>query len=277
MKLSSDTELHTLVNSYYIDYGTYGVLLATEGGINEYLEQYWIDYQNETTKVLPAIFFVFDKKTWYESGTETGGTIAISNGKNGEGWEVVGTLDKDRSTGGSTALSTHEAGHFLGLRHPHDGWSWKAFQEIDIGEITYWLWDYQATTMTYAINYPYFNQMNKMQIYRGQNLEYLNHTYFTIVEAYTTLDTRGFNEIPSEFQDVLGNIYLEIVSINDSFRIYDYASALPYSKTAAYYSDQLLELANTLVVIPEFAHISIFLTTTMIIVTLSLYISRRRK
>ncbi|MBA7536417.1 hypothetical protein ES705_28681 [subsurface metagenome] len=200
MKLSSDTELHTLVNSYYIDYGTYGVLLATEGGINEYLEQYWIDYQNETTKVLPAIFFVFDKKTWYESGT-----------------------------------------------------------------------------MTYAINYPYFNQMNKMQLYRGQNLEYLNHTYFTIVEAYTTLDTRGFNEIPSEFQDVLGNIYLEIVSINDSFRIYDYASALPYSKTAAYYSDQLLELANTLVVIPEFAHISIFLTTTMIIVTLSLYISRRRK
>ncbi len=273
MKLSSDPELQKVVNLYYDDYGKYGILRAEEGGINELVENYWISYENETTRVLPVIFFIFDKITWYNSMY----TAATANGKDGKGWEVVGTLDKGRIFGGSTALSTHEAGHFLGLRHPHDGWSWKAFQEISIGEITYWLWDYQATTMTYAINYPYFNQMNKMQLYRGQNLEYLNHTYFTIVEAYTTLDTRGFTEIPSEFQDMLGNIYLEILSINSSFRIYDYVSALPYSKAAAYYSDQLLEIANTIVVIPEFAHISIFLTTTMIMVTLSLCISRKRK
>ncbi|GAJ00490.1 unnamed protein product, partial [marine sediment metagenome] len=228
-RLSDNTILETAVNNYYDDYGSFGILRAEEGGINELVENYWISYENETTKVLPAIFFVFDKVTWYNYQF----TTAMANGKDGEGWEIVGTLDKARTYGGTTALSTHEAGHFLGLRHPHDGWSWKLYDEIGWGEIAYWLWDYQASTMTYAYSYPYFNKMNKMQLHRGQMLEMLNLTYYNVIEAFQILDDRGFTETPNDFTDQLIEVADNISEVDTIMSSYDYQTAFNYAKLAA--------------------------------------------
>ncbi|MHA1401359.1 MAG: hypothetical protein ACTSQE_13505 [Candidatus Heimdallarchaeaceae archaeon] len=251
MKLSSDSELQTKVNDNYEDYVSYGVLKATEGGINEYLENYWIDYEDETTKVLPAIFFVFDKTTWYDSGSETGGTVARANGKDGEGWEVVGCLDKSKTTGGSTALSTHEAGHFVGLRHPHDGWSWDSYLDTGYGEVCYWLWDYQATTMTYSYNYPYFNRLNKMQLYRGQMLMHLNKTYYNMIEAYEILALKSYTIEPYEFAFKLGELSEALINTNMSMHSYDYVSAKLFAERTEIYSEELIGIANNLDIAPD--------------------------
>jgi len=246
MKLSSDPELETLVNDNYEDYGSYGILIASASGINDYLEDYWIGYENENTKVLPVIYFVFDKTTWYDQGSETGGTVARSNGKDGFGWEVVGCIDRDMTTGGTTALSTHEAGHFLGLRHPHDGWSWYNYYKNGEGEIVYWLWDYQATTMTYAFNYPYFNQMNKMQLHRGQMLMHLKNTYDNIIDAYSILASKNYEELPDGFSFILGKINDELLMISSSLDNYDYLYANEYSRYAEEYSNWLVEYSEEL-------------------------------
>lgn len=270
-RLSDNSVLETAVNNYYDDYGSYGILRADVGGINDLVENYWISYGNETTKVLPAIYFVFDKTTWYNNQY----VVASAHGKDGEGWEIVGTVDKFRSTGGTTALSTHEAGHFVGLRHPHDGWSWKTYIETGNGLIDYWLWDYQASTMTYAYDFPYFNKMNKMQLYRGQMLEMLNESYVNIVIACQTLHDRGFKETPAEFAYELFDLITYFASVNSALNVYDYQTAFACAKLAALSSRVLVELAETLAVIPEYSLNLLLVFTTMSVICLIQVVKRR--
>lgn len=275
LNLTLDTTLQTMVSNYYDDYGSYGILRATEGGINDYMETYWSSYENETTKVLPTIFFVFDKVTWYDSQY----TIARANGKDGEGWEVVGTLDKAMTYGGTTGLAAHESGHFIGLRHPHDGWSWKLYLDSGYGEFAYWLWDYQASTMTYAYNYPYFNKMNQWQLYRGRTLELLSETYDTIVLAYEELVNRGFTSSPTEFTTQLSSVETELNWAEINMNYYLYKTSETDARLALAEANILLEIAQTAIVIPEMGSISLSLLVIIgLISTLSLaYISLRRK
>ena len=274
LNVTLDPTLDALITTNYIDYGAYAVLNASLGGIDDYMEDYWIYKENETTRVLPCIFFAFDKTTYYNYP----GGIAAAHGKDGRGWQVVGTIDKFKTTVGTTYLSTHEAGHFLGLRHPHDGWSWKMFNDFGIGEIAYWLWDYQSTTMTYAYSYPYFNIMNKMQLYRGRTLEHLNQTYDTILEAYQTLHNRGFTEIPALFTTQRSQVQAVLNQVKIYMDSYDYITASSKANESLEEAIFLLEIAEISAVIPEFSSIPITLILISSLAVLSLiYIYGRKK
>jgi len=110
---------------------------------------------------------------------------------------------------GLTQTTIHEAGHSIGLSHPHDGFSWKLYEtgipEDSPGEYVFWLWDFSDTPMTYAISNSKFDQLDKDNMYRGIASTLLNETFTILKNARENLEERGFENVPSEVLDGLNS------------------------------------------------------------------------
>jgi len=110
---------------------------------------------------------------------------------------------------GLTQTTIHEAGHSIGLSHPHDGFSWKFYEagipEDSPGEYLFWLWDFSDTPMTYAISNSKFDQLDKDNMYRGIASTLLNETFTILKNAREDLEERGFENVPSEALDDLNS------------------------------------------------------------------------
>ncbi|MHA2252679.1 MAG: hypothetical protein ACXAD7_20110, partial [Candidatus Kariarchaeaceae archaeon] len=90
---------------------------------------------------------------------------------------------------GMTHTALHEASHAMGMSHPHDGFSWRwyndnqyycnnqndtyGFYDSCNGEYAYWLWDQSSTYMSYATQPHGMSVLDKMAMQRGTGYQYL--------------------------------------------------------------------------------------------------------
>jgi len=168
----------------------------------------WLyDHTQDTGK----INFTMKPEVWSKGSYEKTITPSVPQGEYylvvsnfGKGNALFsGDIFTTRTLGyGLTQTTTHEAGHSFGLSHPHDGFSWKFYEEGipkgSPGEYTFWLWDFSDTPMTYAINNPKFDQLDKDNMYRGIASTLLNETFTILKNARENLEQRGFESVPSE-------------------------------------------------------------------------------
>jgi hypothetical protein len=107
------------------------------------------------------------------------------------------TADRYRTvSSGMTHTALHEASHALGMSHPHDGFSWKFYQnnqyycnnandtdgfyDVCNGEYVHWLWDESATYMSYATQPHTMGTLDRMAIQRATGYRYLRQLQMDI-------------------------------------------------------------------------------------------------
>ena len=114
-------------------------------------------------------------------------------------------------------LTIHEVGHSFGLPHPHDGFSWKLYEQgLPVewpGEYVYWLWDFSDTPMTYAACNVRFDQLDCDTLYRGYTATLLNETFSLLKNTEDELNKKGFSGVPS---DISSNVTNSISKINEA-------------------------------------------------------------
>lgn len=99
-----------------------------------------------------------------------------------------------------TQLAIHETAHFMGLPHPHDGFSWTLYDRgLPLkrpGEYVHWLWDFSATPLTYAIENLSFDKLDRDNVHRGMTLNVLNATFVQLEAVKSESRRRGFQDLP---------------------------------------------------------------------------------
>ncbi len=122
-------------------------------------------------------------------------------------------------------LTIHEVGHSFGLPHPHDGFSWKLYQQgLPVewpGEYVYWLWDFSDTPMTYAACNVRFDQLDRDILYRGYTATLLNETFSLLKSTEDTLNEKGFSSVPS---GISNNVTNSISKINEAIALFSSSS-----------------------------------------------------
>lgn len=195
----------------------------------------------DQTEDIDKISFTMEPEVWREGSYEK--TIAPS-APQGKYYLVVsnfggrnaifsGDIFTTRTLAyGLTQTTIHEAGHSIGLSHPHDGFSWIFYEEgipkDSPGEYSFWLWDFSDTPETYAIRNSKFDQLDKDNIYRGIASTLLNETFTILKNARVKLEERGFERVPSE---ATGDLNSAAESIEKSIALFkqlspDYSNAL---------------------------------------------------
>lgn len=74
---------------------------------------------------------------------------------------------------GFTLTTIHEAGHHVGMSHPHDGYD-PVYGEGGWGQFA-WVGDHSYTVMNYHDDTYHFGVFNKDSMYRYMTIEYLNY------------------------------------------------------------------------------------------------------
>lgn len=124
-----------------------------------------------------------------------------------------------------TPLTIHEVGHSFGLPHPHDGFSWKLYEQgLPVewpGEYVHWLWDFSTTPMTYAACNVRFDQLDRDTLYRGYTSTLLNETFSLLKSTEGELNKKGFNNVPS---DILNNVTKTISNIDVAITLFSSSS-----------------------------------------------------
>jgi len=75
---------------------------------------------------------------------------------------------------GYTLTSIHEAGHHIGMSHPHDGFDPVYGEVSDLGQFA-WVGDHSYTVMNYHDITSHFGKFNKDSMYRYMTITYLNY------------------------------------------------------------------------------------------------------
>ena len=177
-----------------------------------------------STIPLRAIVVMFDDQG---SGTdrefkyiEQFGVIGIA-----QKWGAImvgmeGQLENDQT--GLSLILIHEIGHFLGFRHPHDGYDEADPYPTDDTAVTDWLYDFSSTPMTYALPFrgeaagrAFFNQLNRDVLERG-------HTSYIVREARRDLrylvNKLGVHENCSELPESAYTLNDEMITLWTNFQ-----------------------------------------------------------
>lgn len=118
--------------------------------------------------------------------------IADDDGKGDFGFVLMG-IDGyliDTRKYGLTNTAIHESGHAFGLSHPHDG------HDPDFGEMVFWPFDFSSSMVTYATNNNLPDRLDYDNRDRAITLVLLNQTSWTLIDAKTLLEQKGFNTTP---------------------------------------------------------------------------------
>jgi len=135
---------------------------------------------------------------------------------------------------GLTQTAIHEIGHFVCLSHPHDNFDW------DIGEYSYWLWDFSATPMTYAAQNFRFDQFDSDAVHRGRTIGMLNATYGLLNYVKSNMLSHGFTVVPPNvYSNITESLYWSSLAegnFSTLSSIENYRTSLNNSLTAYQYA-----------------------------------------
>lgn len=281
--------------SYYVDYldnhpnlqqiikDAYAATdhIAYPKAINPY--QTVIDYLDTnraefgmTAATLPVFILAWDEYLYFMMENALGGAEADTNGN-----PLLVLCGFDPSlypSQGYTKLVIHEVGHILGLRHPHDGWSWDRYNDIGNPEVSDWLRDLISTPMTYAHQDTIFSTFDYDTLDRGHTFERLNDSWYFLYDANATLLTKGYTNLDESLDKSLN---ASLTNISMSLQFFDqenfeaafffanlsYVAAKTYSNYAASLEITTIEDKET----PGFTLLSL----TGLIITSAIVIRRR--
>lgn len=119
---------------------------------------------------------------------------------------------------------THEAGHMLGLPHPHD------FYLPPYGETGSFLWDYSATPMGYLNERPSFGQLDSDILLRGDALTTLHDAAQALSALRETMVHGHVRLVPtnvlSAIQRTESGMMAALGAFNDTSSLDNYGTAL---------------------------------------------------
>lgn len=167
---------------------------------------------------VPVFNVMFEKQFNAALPLLVGGIALANNG--GEGWGQLDNVNDDlipaaavdcgKSAPGACAtlaanpqhhdyyltyVVTHEAAHFLGLNHPHDGaapvtkaadGTWTKYYST-----LKWLYDISASPTTYAGDYNQYENIDQDRLMYGHTAEYMRQAQDWIADAYWTDGAAG--------------------------------------------------------------------------------------
>lgn len=187
------------------DLGPSGVLLLDPFGLNTDLkETFGVPNQPilpGDSVSLPALVVILDDESYVQSVGTRGATLQRSDGRAASIIIAVGV--EQAAQRGLTDTVIHEAGHSLGLGHPHEmpvpGGTGGATVYVD------WLRDLTSTPMTYLPSYVdySFDSFDKRAVASGVAATTLAAAYLARKEAWSALDSRGYSNttVAASFQE----------------------------------------------------------------------------
>ena len=130
----------------------------------------------------------------------------------------------------------HEASHFLGLPHPHDGTN--SVEISSAGTWTYyysmlkWLYDISASPTTYAGDYSVYEQTDQERLMYGHTAEYLKQAQDALADSYF-MDGVAGRTTPSAATSARQNAYQSYRGLSSQlFQKGDYLHAMYAMKDA---------------------------------------------
>jgi len=148
---------------------------------------------------VPALVVVLDEEAYIQSPGTRGATLQRSDGR-AAAVIIAGGLDQLEGRGFTDTL-IHEAGHALGLGHPHELALPSAGGPADV--FVDWLRDLSSTPMTYLPNYVdyTFDSFDRRAVESGMAATTLAAAYIARQEAYSALDNRAYSNttLPESF------------------------------------------------------------------------------
>lgn len=211
--------------------------------------------------------------------------VMIFNSRSNENAVFSGQLiTTKRFSYGLSSLVVHEAGHSFCLPHPHDGFSWKLYQEglpIQMpGEYGFWLWDYSNTPMTYAQPSMRFDQLDRDIMNRGLTTTVLNDTFTLLKAMRSDLERKGFKEMPSSAMEQVNSA---LKSVDQSMQLFsqpspDYFGALKEALNAKASAEKAyLTATQEGAAFPLTAQTALVVVSAALIAVVVLYVAVRRK
>ena len=211
-----------------------------------------LEREKEGAIYLPVIILVFDAFAYVDDGALGLAMPDVSDPK--VPCCVIIATEKSMLTdfdAGLTSITVHEAGHLVGLLHPHDGYR----EDLKEGWFQNWFFDWSSTPMTYAspigfgcgepfqyesgqwrpkecgMSISTYNQFNYDNVDRGLTLHLLRQAITNINSAVEVLQQKGYSdEIPSSIETALSSIDQDIANIEEQFVKMNYFSRSTLSK-----------------------------------------------
>ncbi len=137
-----------------------------------------------------------------------------------------------------TSVAAHEAGHFFGLHHPHDGMIRFADGHYESG--LHWLWDQSATLMSYRTHTYAFDGLDIEHLARGHIMENTNDGRRNLDIAYEMWLADGLEKIPRKYQDEVDDIEEGIKTAIDLYHQGRYVAGVPHAEKALKVSLKLI-------------------------------------
>ncbi|MFW9990880.1 MAG: hypothetical protein ACFFD4_02350 [Candidatus Odinarchaeota archaeon] len=226
--LSSHPGLTQTIKDAYAatDHSTWPNAIHPIQPVLDYLDSHRSEFlMNENT--IPVFIFAWDENLYFDYAGALGGAEA---GPDGNPLMVLCGFNPNITPNeGYTKLTIHEVGHMLGLRHPHDGWSWDKLYDTGNPSVSDWLRDLISTPMTYAHQDTVFSTFDYDTLDRGHCFDRLNSSWYLLYDANQTLVANGYNRLDTQLEmfltRALANHSLSLQSFDDL----DFESAFYYA------------------------------------------------
>jgi hypothetical protein len=157
-----------------------------------YLLDHLGDFQMDASSI-PVFIWSWNDDLWLGGQNVLGFAASDKNGD--PAMAVMGYEPFENPFEGYTATIIHEVGHLMGLRHPHDGFSWNNGLKGGYYEIVDWLRDFISTPMTYANPDTTFSTFDVDSMDRAYTFELINNTWNNMYLANETLQTKGYSHL----------------------------------------------------------------------------------
>ncbi len=222
-----------------------------------------LESEKGTAVYLPVFILVFDAFAYVDDGALGVAVEDVDDPK--VPCCVIIATEKARLTDfdvGLTSITVHEAGHLVGLLHPHDGYR----EDVKGGWFQNWFFDWSSTPMTYASPIAFgcggliqdesgiwrwkecgmsisdYNQFNYDAVDRGLILHQLGQTITNINMILEILQTKGYGDnTPSDIESVLLALDEDIHNIEQQFSKLNYFSRSTVAKADS--TDNALDLS----------------------------------
>jgi len=141
------------------------------------------------------------------------------------------------------SVAAHEAGHFFGLHHPHDGILRHHGSDGTDGEYestNHWLWDQSYTIMSYRTHSYRCDVLDMDHLARGHIMENTNDARRNIDIVYEMLLDTGEDRIPREYREDIDDVLDTIDESIGKYRQGKYMDGVRPAEKALERSEKLM-------------------------------------